>query len=78
MTATRIYHKVDKLTGRQRLVRASRNESAVRHSSTHITAEVASQEVLVDLLSRGVIVETAGEEPQSELAIDPGHEAGPE
>ncbi len=68
MTRTRIYY-VTADDGEQRLVRAATEAAAIRHAARgRYRANVAAQETLVELLSDGVKVETAGEEPLA----DPG------
>lgn len=60
---TRIYF-VTAEDGEQRLVRAASTAAAIGHvARERYTCAVASQETLVELLSAGDEVETAGEEP---------------
>lgn len=64
----RIYHVADPKAGTERLIRASSPAQAVRHAASHMRANVAGQETIVDLLSRGANVETAGEQQDVEEA----------
>lgn len=58
----RIYVITDRTTDRQRLVRAINPSQAIRHVVYGtFSAAVAAQETLVDLMSAGVKVETAGD-----------------
>lgn len=62
-TPTRIYVITDRRTDAQRLVRAANPATAIRHvANGTLSAAVAAQETLVDLVSEGVKVETAGDE----------------
>lgn len=62
-TPTRIYF-VTADDGEQRLVRAATPAAAIRHAARgRYRANVAAQETLVELLTTGVKVETAGDEP---------------
>ena len=66
MAAQRIY-VVTNGNGRQ-LVRASSQAQAIRHIvSTEYSAEVAKPDDIVELMTAGVQVQTAGEEAQAEL-----------
>ena len=59
MTATRIYAVTT--NGKTRLVRAPNKAQAINHVARDtITAEVASQNILVDLTADGVKVEESG------------------
>jgi hypothetical protein len=80
MTAhTRIYHVFDKQTGTNRLVRAGSPAQAVRHVvKNRFDVEVAGQDLLVELLPQGFVVEESGKdadveqqpEPQAEPVLD--------
>lgn len=59
-TQTRLYLVVD--GDKKSLVRAPNPAQAIRHVARRITAEVASQDDIVSLVSSGVKPETAGEE----------------
>lgn len=60
--STRIYFVADPETGKKRLIRAASPAAAVRHAASHICASVATQEMIVEMLTGGGAVETAGEE----------------
>ena len=61
-TATRIYLVAG--PAGDRLVKASTPAQAIRHVvGTDYSAEVASQDALVEAVGSGLKVETAGEEP---------------
>lgn len=73
-TPTRIYY-VTADDGEQRLVRAATPAAAIRHAARgRYRANVAAQETLVELLSAGAKVETAGDESLAPLGVlaDPG------
>ena len=60
---SRIYHVFDLETGSNRLVRADNQAQAVRHVvKGRFDVAVATQDVLVGLLTEGVGVEEAGTE----------------
>ena len=64
MSKTRIYAVRDRHSGGTSLVRAASPASAIRHvAEDMLAASVATQDELVRLLTEGVVVETAGEEP---------------
>ena len=63
-TATRVYLVTAADDGEARLVRAANPAQAIRHvARERYRANVASQDTLVDMLSAGEPVETAGAEP---------------
>ena len=71
-TLTRIYIVTAAEDGEARLVRAASPAQAIRHvARDRYKAHVAAQETLVEMLTAGDPVETAGEEWQSELPIEP-------
>lgn len=68
MTPARIYVVQDNETNEKTLVRAANQAQAVRHVVKHrFAVELASQDVLVELLGIGETVETAsGEQEKAE------------
>ena len=71
MTPTRIYLVTDTTTGAKRLVRASHVAQAVRHAArARFTAEVASQDDLVFLVTDGHSVEDASSSVEEQLALE--------
>lgn len=71
-TPSRIYLVTAAEDGEARLVRAVSPAQAIRHvARDRYRAHVAAQETLVEMLTAGEPVETAGEESQSELPIEP-------
>lgn len=67
MTPTRIYLVTAATDGEARLVRASSPAQAIRHvARERYRCNVAAQETLVEMLSAGDPVETAGEQQESE------------
>jgi len=58
MTPTRIYMVTDAEGGSKHLVRAASAAQAVAHVSRRFTAQVASQDDLVEIVVSGVKVET--------------------
>lgn len=67
-TPSRIYRVETPDTGAIRLVRATNQPAAVRHVARDLAVRVASQDDLVDALSKGVKVETAGEQAEQQAA----------
>jgi hypothetical protein len=66
----RIYLVTDRSSNVQRLVRAATQAQARNHvARATIGVQVAAQETLVDLLSEGVKVETAGEADDEPLEV---------
>lgn len=69
MTPTRIYLVTAAADGEARLVRASTPAQAIRHvARDRYRCNVAAQETLVEMLSRGAKVETAGAQQEGEAA----------
>jgi hypothetical protein len=69
-TSTRIYI-VTSTDGATRLVKATVASQAITHVAKNaFTAKVASQDDLVQALSKGVKVETYGESAQGELITE--------
>lgn len=70
-TATRIYKVKSTTPGvPTRLVRSANPSQAIRHVvADTFSAEPASQDDLVNLISSGVIVEAVGFEAQTELPL---------
>lgn len=69
-TATRIY-LVTNTDGAVRLVKAAVPSQAITHVAKQIfSARIASQDDLVEALSRGTKVESYGETAQGELGIE--------
>jgi hypothetical protein len=58
MTTTRIYAVTDAETGTKHLVRAASAAQAVTHVSRRFSAQVATQDELVDIVANGGKVET--------------------
>ena len=57
---TRVY-RVDDPNHMTRLVRAAHPAAAIRHCYRDVTASVATQDDLVELLTGGIVVEDVGE-----------------
>lgn len=69
-TATRIY-LVTNSAGATRLVKATVASQAITHvAKSTFSAKVASQDDLVEALSKGVKVEAYGETAQGELDVE--------
>jgi len=69
-TSTRIYI-VTSTDGATRLIKATVASQAITHAAKQsFTARVASQDDLVQALSKGVKVETYGETAQGELDVE--------
>ncbi len=60
MSDTRIYIVTDSEAKASQLVRAPNAAQAIRHAAKRFSAEVASQQELVDLVMKGVKVEESG------------------
>lgn len=67
MTQTRIYIVSDAESDAKHLVRASTSAQAVAHVSKRFTAQVASQDELVDIVAKGGQVETYKPARQGDL-----------
>jgi len=68
-TSTRVYI-VSTQDGTNRLVKASVASQAITHvAKSAFTAKVASQDDLIEELSKGTKVETYGETAQAELEV---------
>lgn len=69
--STRIYVVTDVETNRHRLIRAGNQAQAIRHAAqTRFDIEVAGQEDLVSLLTKGVPIELAGVPAMADMFND--------
>ena len=60
-TNTRVYRILD--GEGDRLVRAASAAQAIRHAASHMTARVATQDDMAELVGQGAKIEEAGEDP---------------